>query len=158
MTSVYTIGHSRHKWEHFLTLLKQHEVELVVDTRSRPFSRFNPHFNRERLRNALAEAGIGYEWRGEALGGRPDDPLFHRADGGLDLDALWQWPTLQRDLNEIAARADSRRQALLCAEEDPMRCHRRFLLTPPLMKSGLEVLHIRGDGRLQPERELAPLL
>jgi uncharacterized protein (DUF488 family) len=158
MATVYTIGHSRHRWEHFLALLKQHRIARVVDARSRPFSRFNPHFNRERLRGALAEAGIAYDWRGEALGGRPDDLRFLREGGALDLDALWRWPPLVADLETVAARASDERQALLCAEENPLQCHRRFLLTPPLVNRGIEVLHIRGDGRLEPEKELAPLL
>jgi uncharacterized protein (DUF488 family) len=158
MASVYTIGHSRHKWEHFLVLLKQHGVARVVDARSRPFSRFNPQFNRERMRAALAEAGIEYEWRGEALGGRPDDPQFVTETGALDLDKLWRWSPLVADLDRVAARAPDERQALLCAEENPKQCHRRVLLTPPLVKRGLDVLHIRGDGRLEAETELAPLL
>ena len=158
MTAVYTIGHSRHTWERFLALLQGHGIERVIDARSRPFSRFSPQFNRERMKTALEAAGIAYEWRGAALGGRPDDPRFLTRDGALDRDALWGWEALQSDLAAVAQRAPAERQALLCAEENPMTCHRRSLLTPPLVKRGLEVLHIRGDGRLEPERELAPLL
>jgi uncharacterized protein (DUF488 family) len=157
MATVYTIGHSRHGWEHFLALLKQHRIARVVDARSRPFSRFNPQFNRERMRAALADAGIAYDWRGEALGGRPDDARFLR-DGALNLDALWKWPPLLADIETVAARASGERQALLCAEENPDQCHRRSLLTPPLVKRGIEVLHIRGDGRLEPENKPIPLL
>jgi uncharacterized protein (DUF488 family) len=158
MAAIYTIGHSRHPWDKFLALLQRHDIERVIDARSRPFSRFSPQFNRERMRAALATAGIEYEWRGAALGGRPDDPRFLTPDGALDRDALWGWDALQSDLDAVAARANDERQALLCAEENPMGCHRRSLLTPPLVKRGLEVLHIRGDGRIEPERELAPFL
>jgi len=152
---VHTIGHSKHPWDRFLALLKQHGIALVVDARSRPFSRFNPQFNRERFAKALGEAGIAYAWRGEALGGRPADARFHRADGTLDLEALWSWPALREGLDEVAAEAAARPVAMLCAEEDPMRCHRRVLLTPPLVERVIEVLHIRGDGRIEPETELA---
>ena len=158
MSTVYTIGHSRHPWDKFFGLLQRHGIQRVVDARSRPFSRFSPQFNRERMKAALEAAGIAYDWRGAALGGRPDDPRFLTPDGALDRDALWGWGALQSDLETIAARAPAERQALLCAEENPMSCHRRSLLTPPLIKRGLEVVHIRGDGRGEPERELAPLL
>jgi len=158
MSAVYTIGHSRHPLDKFLGLLQRHGIRRVIDARSRPFSRFSPHFNRERLKVALAAAGIDYEWRGATLGGRPDDPRFLSPDGALDRDALWGWDALQSGLDAVAARAGEERQALLCAEEDPTTCHRRSLLTPPLVKRGFEVLHIRGDGRLEPERDLAPFL
>jgi uncharacterized protein (DUF488 family) len=156
--AVYTIGHSRHPWDKFLALLRRHGIVRVVDARSRPFSRFSPHFNRERMKAALEAAGIAYEWRGETLGGRPADPRFLTPDGALDRDALWGWDALQADLEAVAARAPTERQALLCAEENPATCHRRTLLTPPLVKRGLEVLHIRGDGRVEIEREPAPFL
>jgi uncharacterized protein (DUF488 family) len=158
VTGVYTIGHSRHPWDKFLALLQRHGIQRVVDARSRPFSRFNPHFNRDRMKAALAAAGIAYDWRGEALGGRPTDPRFLGSDGALDREALWGWDVLQTGLEEVASRASAERQALLCAEENPMTCHRRSLLTPPLLKRGLDVLHIRGDGRIEPERELPPFL
>ncbi len=151
---LYTIGHSRHPIERFLGLLAGAGIALVVDARSRPFSRFNPHFNRERLARALDKAGIGYAWRGEALGGRPADPAFHRPDGGLDRETLWRWPALIAALDEVATEAQARLVALLCAEEDPRACHRRTLLTPPMAARGFEVLHIRGDGRTEPESAL----
>jgi uncharacterized protein (DUF488 family) len=151
---IFTIGHSRHPIERFAALLTEHAIALVVDARSRPFSRFNPHFNRERLARALADAGIGYAWRGAALGGRPEDPAFHLPDGALDLDALWRWPALVEALDEVATEARARPVALLCAEEDPTHCHRRTLLTPPMRARGFEVLHIRGDGRIESEDDL----
>ena len=122
MSAVYTIGHSRHPWDRFLALLQRHEIERVIDARSRPFSRFCPHFNRERLKAALDAAGIVYEWRGGALGGRPEDPRFLRPDGALDRDALWSWDALQSDLDAVATRAGAERQALLCAEEVDRAC------------------------------------
>jgi uncharacterized protein (DUF488 family) len=154
-TTIWTVGHSVHGIARFLELLRGAAVALVVDTRARPYSRFNPHFNRERLREALEGAGIAYLWRGAALSGRPAEKRFYRPDGALDLDELWRWPALQAGIDEVAAEAGTKRTALLCAEEDPLICHRRFLLTPPLLARGAAVLHIRGDGRIEPEPELA---
>jgi uncharacterized protein (DUF488 family) len=153
-TRVHTLGHSRHPIEHFIDLAKRHGVALIVDVRGQPFSRFNPHFNRERFRAALEAAGIAYEWRGEALSGRPKSPEFYGTDGEVLWDKLADWPALHEGIGEVARLARGNSLALVCAEEDPLRCHRRFLLTPPLERLGIEVVHIRGDGRAESEAEV----
>ncbi len=152
---LYTIGHSRHPIGRFVALLAGHRIARVVDARSRPFSRFNPQFNRERLARALEAAGIAYDWQGAALGGRPEDSAFVLADGALDREAMWRWEKLVAALDAVAAAAREAPVALLCAEEDPLRCHRRTLLTPPMAARGFAIFHIRGDGRLEPEGALA---
>jgi uncharacterized protein (DUF488 family) len=58
--TIYTIGHSNHSGEAFLALLHQHEITCLVDVRSQPYSRYNPHFNREALALSLKAAQIGY--------------------------------------------------------------------------------------------------
>ncbi len=152
--TVYTLGHSRHAIEAFIDLARLHDITLVVDVRGQPFSRFNPQYNRERFKDALAERGIDYLWFGDRLSGRPTEPEFHGPDGKVLWDKLRRWPALHEALAEVLHNASDKRLALVCAEEDPMRCHRRFLLTPPLAEQGANVVHIRGDGRLQPEEEL----
>ncbi len=152
--TLYTIGHSRHAIEAFVDLARRHGINLIVDVRGQPYSRFNPQYNRERFRDALAEHGIDYSWLGDRLSGRPTEAEFYGPDGKVLWDKLRHWPALHEGLAEVLGRAAGERLALVCAEEDPMRCHRRFLLTPPLHERGARVLHIRGDGRLQPEEEL----
>jgi uncharacterized protein (DUF488 family) len=68
---LFTLGHSNHPLEAFLELLGSHEVAAIADVRSRPFSRFVPHFSKERLERRLAEEGIGYLYLGAELGGKP---------------------------------------------------------------------------------------
>ena len=152
--SLYTIGHSRHAFDTFIDLAEHHGISLLVDVRGQPYSRFNPQYNRERFRDALAEHGIDYSWLGDRLSGRPTEAKFYGVDGKVLWHELSRWPALHEGLTEVLERAASERLALVCAEEDPMRCHRRFLLTPPLAELGARVLHIRGDGRLQTEKEL----
>lgn len=154
---IFTVGHSRHPIETFIGLVSRHAIRRVVDCRGRPYSRFNPQYNRERLKRALEDARIGYDWRGQFLSGRPTDPRFRAADGHVLWDRVREWPLLHQALDEVAASARQVPTAILCAEEDPRRCHRRFLLTPPLVARGFDVVHIRGDGRLQPEGDLARL-
>ncbi len=152
--TLYTLGHSRHTIEAFIALLKQHRIKRVVDVRGQPYSRYNPQFNRERLAGNLNAEEIDYTWRGEHLSGRPREARFYAASGEVLWDKLTAKPELQAALNALAAEARTHRLVLVCAEENPLRCHRRFLLTPPLSRRGVKVLHLRGDGRVERESEL----
>ena len=152
--TVYTIGHSTHPIERFVALARANDIALVVDVRGQPYSRYNPQFNREAFEASLKAAGIGYAWFGDRLSGRPLEPDFYAPDGKVLWDKLRHWPALHEGLEEVLRRAGEVRLALVCAEEDPVRCHRRFLLTEPLVDRGAEVVHIRGDGRLEPEAVL----
>src|SRR5688572_26950999 len=71
---LFTIGHSKHPIERFIALLQQHDIEVIADVRSTPFSRFNPQFNRATLETSLRDTGIEYEFLGEKLGARSKDP------------------------------------------------------------------------------------
>jgi uncharacterized protein (DUF488 family) len=151
---LYTLGHSRHALGNFIALLEKHAIVLVVDVRGQPYSRYNPQFNRESLEQSLRAKGIDYTWRGEHLSGRPKQPEFYAANGEVLWERLAESPALLTALDELREECCARRLALVCAEEDPNRCHRRFLLTPPLITRGIEVLHVRGDGRLEDERSI----
>ncbi len=98
--TVYTLGHSRHAIEAFIDLARLHDITLVVDVRGQPFSRFNPQYNRERFKDALAERGIDYLWFGDRLSGRPTEPEFHGPDGKVLWDKLRRWPALHEALAE----------------------------------------------------------
>lgn len=151
--SIYTVGHSNHPWPKFLDLLMQHHIALVVDTRGQPFSRFNPQFNRERLKESLAGGEIGYVWLGDCLSGRPENPSLMGPDGKPDWPRIASSPIFVEGIARVAA-LTKEKVAVLCAEENPRRCHRRFLLTPPFLEQGLAVLHIRGDGRIESEDDI----
>jgi uncharacterized protein (DUF488 family) len=129
-----TIGHSNHSLEKFLHLLKAHKISTLVDVRSWPASRRMAHFNRACFQESLTAAGIGYLWFGKELGGK---------EGG-DTAA----PAFRARIRELAALAESAQTAIMCAEEDPLRCHRKHLLGQPLAAHGIELIHIRGDGGL----------
>ena len=152
--SLYTIGHSRHTIDTFIDLAENFGISLFIDVRGQPYSGFNPQYNRERFREALAEQGIDYLWLGDRLSGRPTEAKIYGVDGKVLWHEVSRWPPLHSGITEVLERAASERLALVCAEEDPMRCHRRFLLTPPLTERGARVLHIRGDSRLQSEEEM----
>ena len=151
---IYTIGHSNHAQAAFLDLLRLHEIEVLIDTRSAPFSRFAPQFNRDTLKAAVAEMGIKYGFYGRELGGRPEGEAFYDAQGHVLYSAVALSPLFQEGLARLLSGAEKYRVALLCSEEDPNVCHRRLLVARVLEEMGAEVSHIRGDGRLESEREL----
>jgi uncharacterized protein (DUF488 family) len=155
MKRLYTLGHSSHGIDGFIGLARQHGVNLIADVRGQPFSRYNPQFNREKFRDSLEAAGIAYQWFGDRLSGRPVEKEFYSPDGKILWDKLKQWPDLHEALDKLLFQAANKTVALVCAEEDPMKCHRRFLLMPPLVAAGAEIIHIRGDGSTEPEKELA---
>lgn len=155
MSTVYTIGHSSHAIEAFTILLGGHGIEVVVDTRSAPYSKFAPQFDRAVLRRDLASAGVKYLFLGAELGGRPRGDDFYDESGRV----LYGKRTADAFFQESMARLErgiaQYRVALMCGEEDPAHCHRRLLVGRVLVERGHELLHIRMDGRLDTESDIA---
>ena len=156
MIVIFTIGHSRHAVEQFLALLRAHSIERLVDVRSQPCSKWAPHFDAGALARLLDARGVDYVFLCRQLGGRPDGREFYRQDGTVDYDRRALAPDFAEGISQLVAIAQDRRATtILCAEEDPLRCHRRLLVAPALARSGATVVHVRGDGRLEPERDQA---
>jgi uncharacterized protein (DUF488 family) len=145
--TIHTIGHSNHSFARFVELLRQHDVAVVADVRSQPYSKWAPQYRKETLASALQDEGFQYLFFGRELGGRPEDPEVYDEDGNLDHDRRAQAPDFRMGIQQLIAAADKGTMALLCAEENPEHCHRHLLVRPALEQRGVEVLHIRGDGR-----------
>ena len=145
---VFTVGHSNHALADFLALLHRHAVNAVADVRSVPYSNFNPHFNREALSGELANAGLAYFYLGHELGGRSDDPACYR-NGHVLYDRVAQTPRFLDGVRRLAEYMTKHRIALMCAEKEPLHCHRTLLVAQALVARGDEVVHIRADGRLE---------
>ena len=152
---VLTIGHSNHTVEHFLSLLKPHAVQVVVDARSQPYSKYATQFDHEALKLALQDAGIRYLYLGRELGGRPEGDEFYDGDGHVLYDRVAATSLFQEGLSRLERGIREYKIALLCAEENPAACHRRLLVGRVLVDHGIQVEHIRGDGRIQTEEEVA---
>jgi uncharacterized protein (DUF488 family) len=151
MTTVYTLGHSRHSIEHFSELLRRHDLRRLADVRSQPSSRWCPQFAKAALSAQLRARGIEYVFLGRELGGRPDGAQFYTADGQLDTARRGLAADFLAGIERLIELARERRTVILCAEEDPSHCHRRRLITPAIQRAGIRVAHIRGHGRLEPE-------
>jgi len=152
---VLTIGHSNHSMEHFLELLRLHAVQVVADVRSSPYSKYTTQFDRESLVESLRVAGCQYVYLGSELGGRPRGDHYYDAAGHVLYDKVVESPGFQAGVARLEAGLRQHVVAALCAEEDPAGCHRRLLVGRVLGEHGVAVHHIRGDGRLQTEAELA---
>ena len=155
MSTVYTIGHSSHSFETFAGLLAGHAIEVVVDTRSSPYSKYAPQFAREVLQRDLTASGIKYIFLGEELGGRPRGDDFYDAAGRVLYGKRQSDAQFLAGIERLERGMERFRVALMCGEEDPAHCHRRLLVGRVLVERGHELLHIRADGRIETEREVA---
>lgn len=153
-TRLFSIGHSNHTLETFLGLLKQHQIEVLVDARSHPYSKFAPHFDAEPLKKEVTGVGIKYIFLGKELGGRPNGDEFYDADGHVLYSRVAESPLFLEGITRLETGVTKYRVALLCSEEDPSACHRRLLVGRVLATRGVLLDHIRGDGRIQTEAEL----
>ncbi len=145
---VYTVGHSTHSMEKLLDLLRRNEITAVGDVRSQPYSWMNPQFNREPMRDAFKATGISYGFLGRELGARSEDRSCY-VDGKVQYDRLAKTELFQRGLARLIDGTARYRIALLCAEKDPLTCHRTILVVRHLVARGLRAAHILEDGRLE---------
>jgi uncharacterized protein (DUF488 family) len=153
--TVFTVGHSNHPFDRLVVLLRSHDLDLVVDVRSRPYSCFAPQFNREALMASLPNEGIAYIFLGRELGGRPDGERYYDEDGHVLYGRVADSRLFHEGIAQLEEGMGRYRLALMCSEEDPTECHRRLLVTRVLSDRGAKVLHLRGDGRVQHEADLA---
>jgi uncharacterized protein (DUF488 family) len=141
--SFFTIGHSRLTIETFSRLLSDQGITQLVDVRHYPRSRRNPPFNRERLASELSQRGIQYVWEGEALGGL-------RPGGFRGYMSTPMFAAGMRRLRRLATRAAS---AIMCAEAEPVCCHRRFIARE-MAAAGYRVRHIGTRGKASNDQPL----
>src|SRR2546430_4748749 len=153
--TIYSIGHSNQPMEAFLELLNKHSVQALIDVRSHPYSRYVPHFNSPELAHAARHVNIQYLFMGKELGGRPDGEEFYDADDHVIYSRVAESQLFLKGIESLEEIGKATRAAIMCSEEDPTSCHRHLLVGRVLTKRGIRVLHIRGDGRIQTELELA---
>lgn len=147
---IHTIGHSNLKLPDFLQILSRHEIEVLVDVRSIPFSRHVPQYNKKVLEPFIKEAGLHYLFLGDVLGGKPSEQQWYGKDGTVQYDLLRTTPFFQAGLDRLQRGVSQGfRLALMCAEENPLVCHRHHLIAYSLeMERALEVWHIRATPGL----------
>jgi uncharacterized protein (DUF488 family) len=139
-------------------LLTANGVTAIADVRSQPFSRRNPQFNKDRLAAELALHGIAYVFLGKELGARSDDPACYE-DGRVQYPRLAATPVFKAGIDRVLAGAQKYRLALMCAEKEPLDCHRTLLVSRALDQLGVSISHILADASIEPqERTMARLI
>lgn len=144
--TVWTIGHSTHTIETFVGLLRKHVVTALVDVRSAPFSRFHPQFSKGKLSTTCQEHGIEYVFLGRELGARSDDRSCYK-NGRVRYEKLARTQAFAQGIERVLRGAEKYRIALMCAEKEPLECHRTLLVARVLVERGVDVVHIHADGR-----------
>ncbi len=140
MKPLYTIGYANYDLEGFIHALKKRTVDAVADVRSQPFSRYKPEFNRSALRDSLKSAGIKYVFLGDLLGARISDNLLYENDRVVFERVSNSAPFLQ-GLKRIRKGLEDFSIALMCAEADPLICHRDILVCRALRSEVAEIFH-----------------
>lgn len=155
LMQIYTIGHSNHTKEQFLNLLITAKIEVLVDVRSTPNSRWATFANRDKLKDILESIQIKYLYLGNMLGGRPSGSENHDNNiGKVDYKEIQEKEYYQHGIQRLLDGLKKYRVCIMCAEEDPNSCHRNLLVAESLRQVGVQIFHIRGDGRIQTDEEL----
>ena len=149
---LYSIGHSNHTIERFLDLLSEHGIEAVADVRSSPYSRHNPQFSRESLEESLTHSGIRYVFMGQELGARRDEPECY-VEGRVVYDRVAETQAFKKGIGRLAEGSSKMNIAMLCAEQDPLTCHRGILIGRHVIGQVRDLVHILPDGELETHAE-----
>jgi uncharacterized protein (DUF488 family) len=153
MPIIYTIGHSNREMSQLATMLRCYSIDAVADVRSSPFSKIHPQFNRDVLAASLALAKVEYVYLGKELGGRSSDRNCY-VNGQVSYVRLAQTDAFKRGLERV--RSGARKGytiALLCAERDPLCCHRGLLISRQLCADGERVSHILDQQQIETHDE-----
>lgn len=151
----FTIGYGNYSIDQFITVLQKISIGMIIDVRSSPFSRFNPHFNRGNLENSLITNNVEYRYLGDKIGGRYSNPNLLFPDGTVNYRKVQDTEEFKEGINNVLSIISrGKKIALMCAEKEPERCHRFALISPALRSKGISVIHIRPDVRLQANEDL----
>nr|WP_091301209.1 DUF488 domain-containing protein [Micromonospora halophytica] len=150
---IFTIGHSTHSLTSFIELLRRAGISAIADVRSTPYSRHQPHFNREALRSSLKDAEISYAFLGHELGGRGVGPSVRDQHGRVRYDRIARLDLFREGLKRLQEGTQRMPIAIMCTEGEPLNCHRAILISRHLAEDGMEVTHIHSDGNFEFHRD-----
>jgi len=146
--TIFTVGHSNYEKDRFVKLLTDHSISVIADVRQSPYSGYVSQYNREIIKEILLEHGIGYVFLGDLLGARPQDRIYY-TNNYVDFDKLCQSSFFQEGINRLEEGVKTMRIALMCAEKDPLLCHRTILVCKNLKILNMKIRHILHDSTLE---------
>lgn len=154
MNPLFTIGYSTWDFDAFAETLSAHRVTVVCDVRSSPFSKRNSAFSRHELQSKLQRLRIKYVFLGDELGARPPEPECY-VKGQARYDRLAVRAAFKSGIQRVIDGLERHRPVLLCAEREPMECHRTILVCRQLLLRGVvDVRHILGGGEVESHADL----
>jgi uncharacterized protein (DUF488 family) len=146
VNTIYTIGHSIYEIEDFVKLLKQNQINTIVDVRSTPYSKFAPQYNRETLKKYLKQNSICYIFMGDLLGARYEDKTLLFDDGKVDFKKVQETKNFQDGVMRLQKGIEKGYSiSLMCSEKEAFDCHRFGLISEFLSKKSIEINHIYPD-------------
>jgi len=151
---MYTIGHSNIPLEELISLLEENEIEILVDVRSVPYSKYVSQANKETLEVAVRAKEIKYLFMVKQLGGKPDGVEIEDDHGNINYSHLKEKSSFKEGLERLLAGANDYILCLMCSEEDPSKCYRGMLLAKEFTKRGVEMRHIRHGGEVESQQAI----
>ncbi len=147
-SKLHTIGYGNRPIQSFIQLLRKYEIEILVDIRTTPFSRFNPDYRIQKLEVHLVNNNIRYLFLGKELGGKPSDLSCYN-NQEVDYDKIKTKQFFHDGIDEVLAlNTAGFRIALMCAEQSTLECHRKWLVGDYLESKGFPVTHIDKNGEI----------
>lgn len=149
MMKIYTIGHSTQKTEKFIKILKENKIELLIDVRSSPYSKYTSNFNKKELQEIITENNILYKYLGQKIGGKPSNKEYYYKNGEINYIKLSKTSKFKEGIESIIKLSKKYNIVLMCSEENPYLCHRHHLISQKLQEKGFTIIHIRKNGKLE---------
>ena len=154
---IYSVGHSNYGADKFAEILRSFSIEVVVDVRSAPYSRYCPQFNKETIEQLLRDSGIKYLFLGNELGARPTDRTSY-ANGRVSFDELRSSECFRQGIYRLLDGVNKSNVAMMCSEKEPINCHRAILISRILSEKGISVRHILNETETLAHKDLEAML
>ncbi len=152
MTDLFTIGYATYDIKLFIKVLRKFNISAVVDVRSSPYSQFKPEFNKETIQSVLKTNNMAYVFLGNYCGARVEDPSCY-VKGKVDYNLVAKNQKFKEGLKRIITGMKKFRIALMCAEKDPITCHRTILICRNLISPEIEIKHILSNGGIEKHKD-----
>ena len=154
MKEIYTIGYSSFKIEDFIQILKNNNITCVIDVRSNPFSEYFQDYNKDILEKKLKKENIMYRNYKKEFGARQEEPSFY-PKGYLDFDLFTKTEQFNEGVLKIAKGIEMGFSfVLMCAEKDPITCHRNIMVAKAFKERGYNIKHILFDGSIESQDDI----
>jgi uncharacterized protein (DUF488 family) len=151
--TIFTIGYSVFEINEFIEILKKFEINVIADVRSKPFSRYKPEYNRNSLVDSLKRENIKYVFLGEECGARISNPECY-INGKANYSLIANTDSFKNCINILKEEMKKHIICLMCAEKDPVNCHRTILICRNLKDNLINIKHILSDGTLEDHSQL----